>query len=238
MHAHSMSVFMLINLKQTLEDSPMKRKIFLAFISIFFSMNLYAYYTKSYNQKTFEVTVTNLTKGVLFTPLLGVTHDYRQTLFKTGEPASDSIIAVAEGGDISGLQSLFPADNTGSTDGLLEPGQSKSFTIKAHRYSVFSMVSMLLPTNDTMLAVRNKRLPFRSGKAIYYAKAYDAGSEANDELCANIPGPQCGGAAASPDDEGEGFIFPSAGIHGEGDLSRMQYNWNDPVAKIVIKRVN
>ena len=96
---------------------------------------------------------------------------------------------------------------------------------------------MLLPTNDTIVALRSKALPwYRHGKMTYYMKAYDGGSETNDELCANIPGPHCAGVPFSPEDEGEGYIYPSPGIHGEADLSRATYNWHGPVAMVTIVR--
>ncbi len=51
----------------------------------------------------FSVTVKNLTNGTWFTPLLITAHDKYTDVFETGEPASDELQAVAEGGDISGL---------------------------------------------------------------------------------------------------------------------------------------
>ena len=93
---------------------------------------------------------------------------------------------------------------------------------------------MLLPTNDTFVGLDAVRLPLR-GKATFYANAYDAGSEPNDELCVNIPGPTCGGIGISAEEGGEGYVFPSPGIHGEGDLSVAQYNWQGPVAKVTVK---
>ena len=71
--------------------------------------------------------------------------------------------------------------------------------------------------------------------------AYDAGSEPNDELCAKIPGPACGGEGGSPDASGEGYvhihIHIHAGIQGIGDLTSADYDWRNPTARIVIKRV-
>ena len=95
---------------------------------------------------------------------------------------------------------------------------------------------MLLPTNDSFVALNRVRLP-RYGKATYFARGYDAGSEPNDEWCANIPGPVCGGAGASPEAGGEGFVHVANGIHGIGDLDAAVYDWRNPVAKVVIKAV-
>jgi hypothetical protein len=65
--------------------------------------------------------------------------------------------------------------------------------------------------------------------------AYDAGTELNDELCENIPGPLCGGGAVSAE-SGEGFVHIANGIHGIGDLAPELYDWRNPVAKVTIRR--
>ena len=188
---------------------------------------------------TYEVTVTNITKGMNFTPLLGVAHPRSVSLFQIGEPASESLAALAEGGAVAPLmEDLAGVASTAASEGLLAPGASTTFTLTAdHPGLSFSLASMLLPTNDTFLAINGFRLPYY-GSRTYVAKAFDAGSETNDELCANIPGPTCGGAPLSPEDAGEGYVFPSPGVHGEADLSRSEYQFAGPVAKVVVKRVN
>ena len=50
-----------------------------------------------------------------------------------------------------------------------------------------SLVSMLIPTNDTFVGA-NMMLPGEGGM-MGYAYAYDAGTEMNDELCSSIPNP-------------------------------------------------
>ena len=96
---------------------------------------------------------------------------------------------------------------------------------------------MLATTNDAFVALNGVRLPKKS--ATYYARIYDAGSEANNEDCAFIPGPPC--AAESGNEratEGsEGFITISNGIHGHGDLSARDLDWNGPGAIVTIKRI-
>ena len=89
---------------------------------------------------------------------------------------------------------------------------------------------MLLPTNDAFVgfSTRSKNL----SKGVGFA-AYDAGSEDNTELCADIPGPQCGGSPFSPG-LAEGYVHPHAGIHGEGELSVDQYDWRDPVIRVEV----
>jgi len=194
--------------------------------------------------RTFEVTITNLTKGVSFTPLLVSTHNKRLSLFELGQPASEEVGRIAEGGDISGLNDQLSASSmvrdTASSEGLLAPGQSVTLTVEGgKRFKKVSIISMLLPTNDTLVALRGANLPKeRRSSVSYLLNAYDGGVETNDELCASIPGPHCGGIPFSPEDEGEGYIYPSPAIHGEGDLFAKEYQWQGPVAKVVIKRVH
>ena len=99
------------------------------------------------------------------------------------------------------------------------------------------LAAMLLPTNDTFVSLNGVRLP-RHGSVSYLADAYDAGSEPNDELCASVPGPTCGGEGYSPAVDGEGFVYPAPGTHGEGDLSVAQFGWSGPVAKVTITRLD
>jgi len=202
----------------------------------------YKHQGNAYQGKSYQVTVTNLTKGISFTPLLAATHQQSLSLFQLGDAPSQNIIDIAEGGDISGLtEQLNGADNvfdTTASAGLLGPGMSVDLEVNAAgRYRQISLIAMALPTNDTLVALRGMALPKRRHQSVtYYMQAYDGGSETNDELCANIPGPHCGGAPFSPEDQGEGYIYPSPAIHGEADLSRAAYNWHGPVAKVTIVR--
>ena len=98
------------------------------------------------------------------------------------------------------------------------------------------MAAMLVPTNDTFVSLNGVRLPHR-GSVTYLANAYDAGSEPNDELCANVPGPTCGGEGYSPAVDGEGYVFPAPGTHGDGDLKVSEHGWSGPVAKVTITRM-
>ena len=187
----------------------------------------------------YEVTVTNLTKSVAFTPIMVAAHHKKVPLFQLGSEASDAVSAVAEGGDTSGLAAMFthPYDQVSSTAGLLMAGQSATVSFEGlGRHARFTLASMLLPTNDAFVAAQSVKAP-RRGANTYYLRAYDAGTETNDELCSSIPGPQCGGEPFSPNDNGEGFVYVHSGIHGIGDLSASQYSWNNPVLKVTIKRV-
>jgi len=157
---------------------------------------------------TYKVTVKNVTKGVIFTPVLTATHRNSISFYDVGSPASEPLAAIAEGGNVAPLKEILDSATnvvtaTAVGEGLVFPGQSAEFTIEGNRWrDVFSLSAMLLPTNDTFVGLRNVRLP-RYGKRVYRAVAYDAGSEENTEVCVDIPGPQCGGDG-SPSETAEG----------------------------------
>lgn len=189
----------------------------------------------------YEITVTNITKGQSFTPLLGVTHNRAIKAFEVGEMASNELGILAESGNIAPLKALLDAStkvtSTAMTQGLLNPGETTSFTIDGKKFrGQFTLAAMLIPTNDTFLALNSVKLPKYGSKTVY-AAAYDAGTETNDENCQYIPGPVCGGEGVSENDTGEGYIYPSPGISGEAELSALSYNWQGKVAKVKIQRL-
>ncbi|GAL16518.1 hypothetical protein JCM19235_5067 [Vibrio maritimus] len=54
-----------------------------------------------------EITITNATKGIYFTPLIVAAHNSDLVMFRTGQAASAELESMAEGGDISGLASVI-----------------------------------------------------------------------------------------------------------------------------------
>lgn len=192
--------------------------------------------------RTYSVTVTNITKATQFTPIAAASHTRAVALFELGQPASSALADMAESGDIAALGAELEASSavnaTASTEGLLQAGDSVTFEITSDRRTRnFSMAAMILPTNDSFVALDTVRLPFY-GSVTYRAAAYDAGSEPNDEVCASIPGPTCGGEGRSPDDSNaEGFVHIANGIHGIGDVAVEKYDWRDAVAEVTITRI-
>lgn len=122
-------------------------------------------------------------------------------------------------------------------DGGTPPGGSSRVLITAKKQDHISLGAMLGNTNDTFVAIRDMDLPKGKHEVTYIASAYDAGTETNDESCTTVPGPACGGEALPPFDNGEGFVYIHNGIHGIDGLNAAEYDWRNPTAKIVIKRV-
>ena len=202
--------------------------------------------------RKYEVTITNITRGQTFTPQLVATHDRRIGIFELGSPASEGLEILAEDGATQALTDELLANGYRVADattigGLLPPGQSVSTVVEATRFhNRLSVAAMLIPTNDTFVALNGVRLP-RVGSTSYLAVAYDAGTEANDQNCVNMPGPRCGGEGFSPgpNDGDEGFVYVSNGFHtlppstveGEEILGPQVYDWRNPVARITVRRI-
>lgn len=195
----------------------------------------------------FEVTVTNLTRGQRFTPILVASHRAGVRLFEAGAAASPELQIVAEEGNTAPLATLLQANprvlDVATSGGLLDPGASVTIRVRTHGpFDHVSAAAMLIPTNDAFFAVNGVRIPRGHGAQMLTSVAYDSGSERNDELCTSIPGPffsECGGPGGGAAVSGgeEGFVHVHAGIHGSGDLDETQRDWRNPVAKISVRRV-
>jgi len=200
----------------------------------------------------YKVSITNITKGQTFTPQFVATHDHSVSLFSFGTPASSSLEILAESGDTAPLTAEAEAvpnkvGNVLTIAGLLGPGKTATTEISAsdgHNY--LTMAAMLIPTNDTFVALAGMKLP-EEGSVSYIARAYDAGTEENDQNCAHIPGPRCGGEAISAASESdEGFIYVSNGFQALGSadaegneiLGPNVYDWRNPVAQITITKMD
>ncbi len=220
----------------------MKQKIVLLIGSIvlisLFSTGSYG----SDRRMSYEVTITNITGGQTFTPFIIITHKKGVKLFTPGEPARKELAQLAEGGDTGPLaERMMSNPKVGqviTTDGLLGPGETIRVKVPAERrFRHLSVAAMLLPTNDGFVALNSVHLPISTNDRMYLPVAYDAGSEINDELCENIPGgDDCSGAGYDEED-GEGYVHIHGGIHGIGDLHAADYDWRNPVARIIVKKV-
>lgn len=192
--------------------------------------------------RTYEVTITNVTRGQIITPPVVIMHNGDFELFTLGEPAIPELAALAEDGVtdplVDYLATLSSVWGYAVGSGPIMPGSSATIEVTTQRrYSYFSVVGMLAVTNDAIVAVRGMKAPHR-GELMVEADAYDAGSEANSESCTYIPGPPCGNAEVRDTDDAEGFVHVHAGVHGIGDLDPAMHDWRNPVAEITIERVS
>ena len=195
----------------------------------------------------YEVTVTNLTRGQQFTPILVATHQAGVRLFELGSPASPQLKTLAEQGNVGPMTALLLGNPevraVVNSAALLNPGQSVTQRVSTRGgFDNVSVAAMLIPTNDGFFAVNDLEGPNGQEAITVFSPAYDAGTERNDELCASIPGPnfiECGGpGGGGAPGGGEGYVHIHAGIHGIGNLHPDIRDWRNPVAKITIHRVS
>ena len=205
-----------------------------------------------------DVKVTNLTQGMYFTPLLITAHADTTDLFEIGDSASADIQTMAEGGDVSGLVTL--ADSVGAVSsenpasGVLAPAASTMVTNMATGTNDrLSIVAMLLPTNDGFVGLDSWKIPETAGTYTLYLNAYDAGTEANDELVNGGGTPGVAGIPANPGANGgangtgvtttesnqmihihRGNIGDTDLTGGISDVDSRIHRWLNPVAKVTV----
>lgn len=196
--------------------------------------------------RRYEVSITNLTRGQQFTPILVASHKSSVQLFKLGAPASPGLATLAEEGNTAPLTAeLVALSGTGqvvSGSSLTNPGATTTLIVEGRRgFARLSVAAMLIPTNDAFFALNGIELPRGDDTLTVTAPAYDAGSERNDELCTSVPGPffaECKGSGGGARvGGGEGYVHIHAGIHGIGDLPAAVRDWRNPVALITVRRV-
>lgn len=213
----------------------MKKTALVLIAALMASGSAFAGHTRSY-----DVTITNITAGQTFTPALVATHRSDISFYELGKPASDELGILAESGNIMPLKDVLDSapslvKDTASNGALLAPGDSVTIRIEGSRYfNRLSFAAMMIPTHDTIVSIDSIYLP--RWETTVMATAYDAGTELNDELCENIPGPVCGGTGLSAGD-GEGYVHVANGIHGIGDLEPELFDYRNPVAKVTVRRV-
>jgi hypothetical protein len=207
-----------------------------------------------------KVTITNLTNANHFTPLLVAAHSSHVDLFELATPASSNLQAMAEGGTIDGLADEV-LDANGTVDlnpngGPLAPGASTTANLSLHGWSNrrLTVLAMILPTNDGFVGLDSVQIPRRPGTYTYFARGYDAGTEANDEIVngggapgvPGIPGDPGGNSGVGASGAALADINPTIHIHrgvlgdldptgGFSDLDATIHRWQGPVARIVVQ---
>ena len=198
--------------------------------------------------RTYEITVENLTGGQPLSPPLLVAHNRRADLWERGTIANHAVAAIAEdannapalelAGKIKDIGAGATGVDVGATDPApILPGAAQTFRIDVKgRYGKLTVLSMLVNTNDAFTGLDSVRLPGKRGATrTHYRIAYDAGSERNNEDAKYIPGP-VGGNPFVRDPEGD-VIRAHPGVKGIADLDPKTHSVSGKVAKISITRV-
>lgn len=202
--------------------------------------------------KTWRVTLQNLTPATgpgasqPLSPPLVVVHTQAADAWSVGSRASAGVAAIAEDADNGPLAAALTGapgvrsvatilkDNGAGAPPVVFPSSSVSFEVTTRgAENRLTLLSMLVNTNDAFTGLDSVRLRGQGGTL--YAMAYDAGSEANNEDAAFIPGPCCGSPGVR--DATSDPIAPHPGIAGTADLDADAYGWDGAVARITYERV-
>ena len=211
------------------------------------------------NAADINVRVINLTNGIWFTPFLIAAHPEGSGLFAVGQPASANLQAMAEGGDIAGLvsdlQTIGATIEQNPAAGLLAPAMSANVDMNTDGTSnvALSVVAMMLPTNDAFAGLNAMTIPTAPGTYVFNVPAYDAGTEANDELITGGGMPGVSGVPADPGGlngtggSGAAAADANANVHihrntlgdtnstgGVSDLDSTVHRWLNPVLRVVV----
>ena len=206
-----------------------------------------------------SITVTNLTTGLHFTPVVTAAHSGDNNLFMLGEMASPEVQAMAEGGDVSGLVSVLSGIdanvNENPAGGLLAPAMSASFELSNDEANThLSLAAMVLPSNDGFVGLDSWEIPTEMGTYTVYLNAYDAGTEANDEVRGSGAPGEAGMPVPPPlndsfgmngtgvtDTESNDKVHVHRGSLGDddmnagaSDINNSVHRWLNPVAKLTI----
>lgn len=209
----------------------------------------------------FDVQITNLTRGSYFTPFLVAAHPASYHAFVAGSAAGANLQAMAEGGSITGLtndlSALSATSSNNPAGGLLAPGASTTATLNTTANPAnthLSVLSMLLPSNDGFAALDSIQVPTTAGVYTYNLNAYDAGTEANDEIrgggapgTAGFPAPGPVGTASGTGGTGvtgvtaenyvhihRGALGDSNATDGESDIVNTVQRWLNPVVRVTV----
>jgi hypothetical protein len=186
------------------------------------------------DDRTFSVTITNLTSGQPLSPPVVATHRRTDQVFRVGQPASVGVREIAENGNNSPLLAFLEADPfnrisaftqagmgplvpEGRPGGVEDPPSgpefpdSVTFEITAdEKADRLSFATMLVCTNDGFTGVNGLRLPSKVGRTVTTGTAgYDAFTEINDEDFAHMVPPCQGLIGVSSGEAGEGASNPA-----------------------------
>ncbi len=198
----------------------------------------------------YQISMTNLTAGQPLSPMSVILHNQDWRAFTLGESVSTDIERIAEAGDNSALLASAEADShvftTQRGNGVIRPGNSDSIIISSPASGTLSLsvLSMLGNTNDAITALNAADISsLEIGESVSYRIiSYDAGTEANTESLATVPGPAAGGEGFNPvRDDVRDAIYVHAGVVTQDDgltdsaLTQL-HRWDNPTAMITVSR--
>lgn len=202
----------------------------------------------------FNVLVENLTNSQPLSPIAVIAHQDGFSYFAVGSPASEGLEILAEGGDNTMFLDDANADamvmTTGSGAAAIGPSGSEFIIVEVPESDLpglqISVATMLVNTNDAFSGLN--AIPVDGlvvGELMVRRTiAYDAGTEADTETAATIPGPAGGGEGfnAVRDDQADQVSMHSGVVSQDDGLASSdlteQHRFDNPVASIRIVRTD
>ncbi len=167
----------------------------------------------------YEITLVNATANQPIAPTAVVLHSDSYYAWDIGAPASVGLEVLAESGSpVDFIDEMsFALDSTYSQDGPIAPGDSRTVYVEAVWSPDLSLTIAGMPvnTNDAFSGTTAWNISAldagMSTKALL--PIYDAGTEANTETPATVPGPAAGGEGynADRDDVGD-YVVRHQGV--------------------------
>lgn len=203
---------------------------------------------------SFDVTVTNLSNGQPLSPVAVIAHEDGYSVFTIGTAATAGLETLAEGGDNTALIAEADADpavaTTASGAAPIGPAGSETITIEMPASDLpglgISISTMLVNTNDAITGANGTPVgDMQPGDSMTWRTiAYDAGTEANTEAAAHIPGPAGGGEGfnAARDDIADRVAMHSGVVSQDDGFAASdltgQHRFDNPVAQVRVERIN
>jgi hypothetical protein len=198
---------------------------------------------------SYEITLTNLTGAQAIAPVAVVLHTSAYHMGMLGASASLALEKLAEGGDNAMLLSEANADasvlTTAAGVGVLMPAASETLMASVSNLAglQLSIAGMLVNTNDGFAALQGLDISTLAvgDSKVAFLPVFDAGTEANSEIAATMPGTGGIGFDAVRDDVGfisvhRGVITVDDGLTTSGLLDK--HRFDNPVVKVSIRRIS
>ena len=226
--------------------SKMRRLLVLAVAAALAISTMALTASADHHERTYEVTITNLTDGQPMTPFVIATHGDSVNLIDRGLAASNGLQQLAENGGVPVLVEELTSNAAvndvavaATAAGPLFPGETATATVTADVEARWiTLAGMLICTNDGFAGVSNVKVPTDS--VTLYGYAYDAGTEINTEDYDDLV-PPCDGLGqtgeTNPALAENGVIHRHPGISGTADLDPSVHGWSGAVIMVEIELV-
>lgn len=196
------------------------------------------------SERTYRVTITNLTNGQPMTPFVVATHSGSTGIFEVGSAASPGLQALAENGAAGVLAAelgVNPRVGDVAVAGTAPFGSGESVwtdIVSTPGTRKLSVAGMLICTNDGFGAIDSVQLNNNGETRTLLGFAYDAGTEINTEAYVDLV-PPCDGlgqtGTSNPGLAEGGVVHGHNGIQGGGDLTPGVHGWTGAVIKVTIE---